>query len=122
MRGKWWFQCVKQLSQKLHFANNSAIKYLYNSAGIKLTEKLYLADTLNKTTDYIGDKIYEDGVLKMFGHPEGRVLVSESGDFEYQYAYSDHLGITTHSVCRQVTVIPEWTQRKTSFYLMQALS
>ena len=61
---------------------------------MKLTEKLYLEDTLRKTTDYIGDKIYEDGVLKMFGHPEGRVLVSESGDFEYQYAYSDHLGNT----------------------------
>ena len=75
------------------FANNSAIKYLYNSAGVKLEEKFYAADTLNKTTGYLGNMVFENGILKMFGHPEGRV-VNVSGDFEYQYAYSDHLGNT----------------------------
>ena len=38
--------------------------------------------------------VYENDTLQFFGHPEGRVVVQGGvgGGYEYQYAYTDHLG------------------------------
>ncbi|MEQ8362972.1 MAG: DUF6443 domain-containing protein [Cyclobacteriaceae bacterium] len=77
------------------FASGEAIKYVYNASGSKLTQKHYEGSALTKTTDYLAGKIYENDTLKFFPHPEGRVVVDASGPtpvFEYQYAFTDHLG------------------------------
>ena len=42
-------------------------------------------------TDYAGNYIYENGLLKFFSHPEGYVEPNGSG-FSYIYQYKDHLG------------------------------
>ena len=42
-------------------------------------------------TDYAGNYIYENGLLKFFSHPEGYVEPNGSG-FSYVYQYKDHLG------------------------------
>ncbi|HTF17549.1 MAG TPA: hypothetical protein VK658_05720, partial [Chryseolinea sp.] len=44
-----------------------------------------------KTTDYIGEMVYENNVLKLLQQGEGRVLPDGAG-WEYQYFIKDHLG------------------------------
>ncbi|WP_185114004.1 DUF6443 domain-containing protein, partial [Fulvivirga imtechensis] len=74
------------------FANSTSIKYIYDASGAKLSQKLYKNGTLQTTTDYIGNMVYENDTLQFFGHAEGRVVAGAEGGFDYQYAYSDHLG------------------------------
>jgi RHS repeat-associated protein len=70
---------------------DNRIEYLYDAAGIKLQQKVFKADTLFKTTDYVGEFIYEDGELQLIQHEEGRI-VPKNGEWDYQYHLKDHLG------------------------------
>ena len=82
----------------LSSVEGDSITYLYDAAGIKLRQSVYKADTLFKSTDYVGEFIYEDSVLNLIQHEEGRVVpVIASGsaaisDWDYQYHLKDHLG------------------------------
>ncbi|MEQ9009296.1 MAG: RHS repeat-associated core domain-containing protein, partial [Ekhidna sp.] len=67
------------------------IEYLYDAAGIKLQQKVYKDGTLEKTTDYVGEFIYEDGELQLIQHEEGRI-VPKNDEWDYQYHLKDHLG------------------------------
>ncbi|MEM6643310.1 MAG: RHS repeat-associated core domain-containing protein [Bacteroidota bacterium] len=84
-------------------ARGDSLAYLYDAAGIKLQQKHYKEDTLYKTTDYLGGKIYEtlglSGTRKLVEimHAEGRIVPQFAADdaitaFDYQYQLSDHLG------------------------------
>jgi len=65
------------------------VRYIYDATGRKLAQELYNSSgTLVKTTDYIGELIFENNTLKMIQHAEGRVMT----DGEYQYYLKDHLG------------------------------
>ncbi|MEO1031792.1 MAG: hypothetical protein AAFX55_10335 [Bacteroidota bacterium] len=49
------------------------------------------------TTEYAGNFIYENNVLKLFSHPEGYVEPPSSSaqkhpPYKYVYQYKDHLG------------------------------
>ena len=79
------------LPTKVTFDAQHYITYLYDAAGIKLQQKVYKADTLYKTTDYIGEFIYEDGELVMIQHEEGRIVPKDTV-WDYQYHLKDHLG------------------------------
>ncbi|MEQ6168996.1 DUF6443 domain-containing protein [Ekhidna sp. MALMAid0563] len=79
------------------------IEYLYDAAGIKLQQKVYKEGNLEKTTDYVGEFIYEtdstgERKLQLIQHEEGRIVpISPSGggqgeDYDYQYHLKDHLG------------------------------
>ncbi|WP_424964138.1 RHS repeat-associated core domain-containing protein [Ekhidna sp.] len=76
------------------------IEYLYDAAGIKLQQKVYKDGNLEKTTDYVGEFIYEtegDGErkLQLIQHEEGRIVPLEGetgGEWDYQYHLKDHLG------------------------------
>ncbi len=74
------------------FDDGAKLVNTYAANGIRLTQELYLADTVNKRTDYIGSSIYENDTLQFFSHPEGRVVANSDGSLEYQYAHTDHLG------------------------------
>ena len=80
------------------FDNGTSIQYIYDASGANLARKLYNNGTLETTTDYIGGMVYENDTLQFFGHAEGRVVFSPpsqggaGGGYEYQYAYTDHLG------------------------------
>lgn len=68
------------------------VKYIYDAMGTKLAQEVYNAsNVLVKTTDYIGEMVYENNVLKFLQHTEGRVLPDGAG-WEYQYYIKDHLG------------------------------
>ncbi|MEM6716928.1 MAG: RHS repeat-associated core domain-containing protein, partial [Cyanobacteria bacterium P01_C01_bin.147] len=81
-----------------------SLAYLYDAGGTKLQQKHYKADTLYKTTDYLGSRIYEtpgasgQRTLVEIAHPEGRIVPVRAGEsqaitsFDYQYHITDHLG------------------------------
>ncbi|MCF2875586.1 hypothetical protein L1265_12780, partial [Tenacibaculum sp. Cn5-1] len=62
------------------------ITYTYDAAGMKLKKVVN-----GTTTEYAGNYMYENNVLRFFNHPEGYVK-SDSGTFNYVYQYKDHLG------------------------------
>lgn len=78
--------------------SGNRIEYLYDAAGIKLKQEVYESNTLTKTTDYVGEFIYEDGDLQLIQQEEGRVVpewdIAETSiiGFDYQYHLKDHLG------------------------------
>ncbi|MEQ9414586.1 MAG: DUF6443 domain-containing protein, partial [Cyclobacteriaceae bacterium] len=68
------------------------IKYIYDATGRKLSQEVYdNGNVLQKTTDYVGEFVYEDDVLQFINTEEGRITLEE-GDPVYQYNLHDHLG------------------------------
>lgn len=89
------------LPTKVTFDADNFIEYLYDAAGIKLQQKVYEDGSLTKTTDYVGEFIYEDGAISIIQQEEGRIIplasshpefVSGSKEHDYQYHLKDHLG------------------------------
>ncbi len=70
--------------------HNGTIDYIYGATGIKL--KKIATEGTAITTEYAGNYIYENGVLKEFAHPEGYVEPDGQGGYDYVYNYVDHLG------------------------------
>ncbi|WP_166923989.1 DUF6443 domain-containing protein [Flavobacterium poyangense] len=64
-----------------------SIDYVYDATGVKQRKTI----STGGSTDYVGNFIYEDTVLKQFAQPEGYV-VKNNGIFSYIYQYKDHLG------------------------------
>ncbi len=92
-------------------SENRKIEYIYDAAGIKLSQRVYEDDTqpATKTTNYIGERVYEtkggeDIKLQFLHHEEGRIVKGpEPGDPDWtpdakdwvcQYHLKDHLGNT----------------------------
>ncbi|MEM9859238.1 MAG: DUF6443 domain-containing protein [Bacteroidota bacterium] len=76
---------------------NNYILYTYNAAGIKLRQEVYEGGSLTKTTDYVGEFIYENNELTLIHHEEGRIVPAlDAGPrtYEYQYRLKDHLDNT----------------------------
>jgi len=91
------------LPEKVTFENGDYITYLYDAAGIKLSQTVVEDGNPVKTTDYVGEFIYEDlhdgngSQLQLVQHAEGRLtplLGGAGGGFDYQYHLKDHLGNT----------------------------
>ncbi len=85
------------LPARVDMGDNNYIEYVYDASGIKLQQKVFENDALIKSTDYVGPFIYEDGVLQLIQHDEGRIVIPPaggSGGGEYQYHLKDHLGNT----------------------------
>ncbi len=80
------------LPEEIKKGASEKVKYLYDATGRKLAQEVYNSSgILVKTTDYIGEMVYENNVLKMLQHAEGRVL-PDGANWEYQYFLKDHLG------------------------------
>ncbi len=80
--------------RRIKFADGTVITYSYDAMGVKLTMKHYApGNSTPVITDYVGGFVYENGELRFFGSPEGRV-VKNGSNFEYQYAIADHQGNT----------------------------
>ncbi|WP_412560624.1 DUF6443 domain-containing protein [Winogradskyella sp. MIT101101] len=74
------------------YSDHVDIDYIYDATGTKLKK---IVGSTGTTTEYAGNFIYENGVFKMFSHPEGYVEKVSSGKsttYEYAYQYKDHLG------------------------------
>jgi RHS repeat-associated protein len=75
-----------------------SIRYIYTATGQKLAQ-VVTEGTKTKTTDYVGEYVYENDTLLFVNHEEGRISLSSGegqgevgGDAEYQYHLKDHLG------------------------------
>ncbi|NOS91933.1 MAG: hypothetical protein HOP30_08425 [Cyclobacteriaceae bacterium] len=83
------------LPERVTKNTNEYIKYTYDAGGRKLKQEVYNAsNVITKTTDYLGEYIYENNVLQFINHEEGRIVKNvASGNYnEYQYNLKDHLG------------------------------
>jgi RHS repeat-associated protein len=84
------------LPSKVAKVTGDYVCYLYDAGGRKLGQWVYEAvpKRITKTTDYLGECIYENDALQLVQHEEGRVVpqASGSGTFDYQYHLKDHLG------------------------------
>jgi RHS repeat-associated protein len=82
---------VKQVTK-----GSDQVTYVYNAAGAKLTQSV--TGSISKTTDYIGEFVYENNVLQYILHEEGRIVPDNSPGaprpYDYQYFLKDHLGNT----------------------------
>ena len=79
------------LPEKVTFTNGNSIMFTYDAAGIKLN-KVVSDGNSTKTTDYVGDFIYENNELIQFSHNEGRVRRKSNGNLVYDYVIKDHIG------------------------------
>lgn len=85
------------LPKKVTKTNGEYVTYAYDASGRKLYQQVYNASSvLQKTTDYIGEFVYENNLLQFVNHEEGRIVADNSPGaphpWEYQYNLKDHLG------------------------------
>lgn len=92
------------LPSRVTFDEDNYILYTYDAAGIKLKQEVYKEGVLEKTTDYVGQFIYEtkgqgDRKLEIVQHEEGRIVPKYAlsqpeliEGWDYQYHLKDHLG------------------------------
>lgn len=68
--------------------------YTYDATSRKLAQQVF--GTTPKTTDYIGEFVYENNTIAFISHEEGRIVADNSvgapRPWEYQYFLKDHLG------------------------------
>lgn len=68
--------------------------YTYDDTSRKLAQQVF--GTTPKTTDYIGEFVYENNTIAFISHEEGRIVADNSvgapRPWEYQYFLKDHLG------------------------------
>ncbi len=73
--------------------NKGTITYTYDAAGRKLKKEVNETGQSLKTTNYIGGFVYENNVLQLLGHEEGRIRYNTTtASFVYDYFLKDHLG------------------------------
>ncbi len=71
---------------------SNMIKYRYDATGVKLQKEVVENGNPPTVTKYANGFIYEQDELQFFGQPEGYVQKDGTGNFEYVYNYTDHLG------------------------------
>jgi RHS repeat-associated protein len=89
-----WYNHLN-LPDSLDMGGGKTIKYTYDAAGVKQRQTIYEGSVVKKQTDYIGGFIYEDTVLQLIQHAEGRIVPPRGdtgGEFVYEYHLKDHLG------------------------------
>ncbi|MEO1253377.1 MAG: DUF6443 domain-containing protein [Bacteroidota bacterium] len=92
---------------------DNRIEYLYDAAGIKLQQQVYQEGILKKTTDYVGEFIYENDTLQLIQHEEGRIVpkAEETGDVRFDkpgasaIGFNSYLNVTVSSDGERVKVI-----------------
>ena len=73
--------------------NKGTITYTYDAAGRKLKKEVNETGQALKTTNYIGGFVYENNVLQLLAHEEGRIRYNTTtASFVYDYFLKDHLG------------------------------
>ena len=69
------------------------LEYIYDASGNKLRQLYYKEELLVKTTDFIGNFVYENGVPAYIMNDEGRLVYANNGRTYFAEAYlKDHLG------------------------------
>ena len=55
------------------------VEYVYDAAGNKLRQLYYSSGNPTKTTDFVGNFVYENNVPVSVLYPEGRVVLNSNG-------------------------------------------
>ncbi|MCX2682139.1 hypothetical protein OOZ15_19490 [Galbibacter sp. EGI 63066] len=69
--------------------NSGVLDYKYSADGTKLRKIKNQGGNVT-TTDYAGNYIYENNLLKQVSHPEGYFEPKSSGGYQYVYYLKDH--------------------------------
>ncbi|GHN02519.1 hypothetical protein WSM22_40080 [Cytophagales bacterium WSM2-2] len=77
------------LAERATKGTGDYVQYTYDASGRKWAQQVTGATA--KTTDYIGELVFEGNALKIIQTSEGRVL-PDGANWEYQYDLKDHLG------------------------------
>jgi RHS repeat-associated protein len=77
------------LPTQVNKGNTDYIVYTFDATGRKLAQQVF--GSTPKTTDYVGELIFENNALKIINTSEGRIL-PDGTNWEYQYHLKDHLG------------------------------
>ncbi len=79
--------------QMITLSGGKSISYSYNAAGVKVQEKVVDPSTSNKTTNYVGNYIYDGSQLSYVLTSDGRSSFNkDNGLFTEEYFVKDHLG------------------------------
>ncbi|MCH7411790.1 DUF6443 domain-containing protein, partial [Belliella sp. DSM 111904] len=78
--------------EKIEFGSSKEINYTYSPNGAVLKQTISGFPTGNKTIQYVGELVYENGVLTDINHEFGRVRMNTG--LSYQYYLTDYLGNT----------------------------
>lgn len=68
-------------------------EYIYDATGIKRRQNLYFGiNSISKTTDFIGNIVYENGIPAYVNYNEGRIVINTNGTWFAESYLKDHLG------------------------------
>lgn len=82
---------ILNLPEQIVVDGKGTITYQYDAEGIKLTKTVNATGQTPKTTQYVGDMIFEGNILQHVATEEGRVRLV-SGQWRFDYFLKDHLG------------------------------
>jgi len=79
----------------------SKLVFTYDASGAKLYKQLIVAGVVTSQRHYVGDveetatsSVASDGKVEFALMPEGRIIASGGGAYQYEYFLQDHLGNT----------------------------
>ncbi len=82
------------LPSSIEGTNNERIEYLYDAAGTKRQQKYFtnIEGNVSKTTDFIGNYVYENGIPAYNIYDDGRLIFNPDGSYFAEAYLKDHLG------------------------------
>ena len=84
------------LPERVNKSSGDYIKYVYDATGRKLRQEVYnVSNILQKTTDYLGEFVYENSALQFINHEEGRLTVDG--------VWQDSPQLVTNTDCNDVS-------------------
>jgi RHS repeat-associated protein len=92
-----------KLPRRITFGNGQVVGYEYDAAGAKLRKTVTNGSTTT-TTDYVGNQVWENGVLYQASFEEGRIANTGTGtspSYRYEWSLQDHLGNNRVSFAEQ---------------------
>jgi len=91
------------------------LEYIYDATGTKRRQNLYTGmSTISKTTDFIGNIVYENGVPAYVNYSEGRMVLKSNGTWFAEIYLKDHLGNIRLAFSRENGLIK--TRQVNSYY------
>ncbi|ANH80061.1 hypothetical protein A8C56_02845 [Niabella ginsenosidivorans] len=96
---------ILNLPEQITVTGKGTISYQYDAAGNKLQKKV-TEGSATKTTDYLGEMIFENNVLQHVAMEEGRICPNGTA-FVYDYFLKDHLGNVRAMVQEDKTLLEE---------------
>ncbi len=103
------------LPATINKTGGNRIVYTYDAAGNKVRQDYYINGTITKTTDFIGNFVYENGLPSCIVYDEGRVVYANNSRTYFGEIYlKDHLG-NVRIACRRENGVLK-TRQVDSYY------